>query len=216
MLETLFLKNGGPISESKNMTRPITSAFSMDNLLNSNLVGKLSGQKNIMLAIKKETQECPEEDNLEERDLDDEEGDEDGKWRCSGYSEGEEIDGDVTQNNPQLDQPPENYRGPQQLQRMDLFNHMLLNSMHRNSIYSGHHNPNLCSLECCRSLKAPSPYGTYYTGQDVAVDLKTSPQTSGGESPHLAKPLLKFSVSAILGTDQRSSRHKPGENSVFF
>lgn len=173
--------------DTKDMTRPITSAFSMDSLLNTK-------QKNLMVSIKDETQDNADE-GAEGRDLEEDDDDDDGKWR---YSEGEEPE------QPAAEAIPQNYRTPH---KMDIFNHMLINSslLHRNSIYSGHHNPNLCSLDCCRSLKAPTYDPSY--GQDLAVDLKTSPNTSGAES-HLAKPLLKFSVSAILGTDHR--RHKPG------
>lgn len=156
----------------------------MDSLLSTK-------QKNLMVSIKDEETAEAADEGLEGRDL--EEDEDDDKWR---YSEGEE---------PDAVQPPATHQTYRTPHKMDIFNHMLINSslLHRNSIYSGHHNPNLCSLDCCRSLKTPTYDANY--GQDLAVDLKTSPTTSGAEP---LKPLLKFSVSAILGTDHR--RHKPG------
>ncbi|KAK6633667.1 hypothetical protein RUM44_004274 [Polyplax serrata] len=55
MLETLLLKNGNEIV-SKSEKPAMTSTFSMENLLNSKIVGKLSGQKNVMIKFKKENQ----------------------------------------------------------------------------------------------------------------------------------------------------------------
>lgn len=78
MLETLLLKNGNEIVK-KSEKPAMTSTFSMENLLNSKIVGKLSGQKNIMIKIKKE--------NLNQLSLDSE-ADDEGK-RQSNDSEGQ-------------------------------------------------------------------------------------------------------------------------------
>jgi len=188
MLETLFLKHGGGIPPKEISSTPITSTFSMDNLLNSNLVGKLSGQKNIMLSIKKESE--ADEEGSENRDIEEEDSEEDGKWR----SEGEDLE------EPQ--NVPENHQFDGE--RINAFNQMILNSnlLHRNSIYSGHHNPNLCSLECCRHLKSVASYHLGYGHQEKGMDRKIGDGEAGG------KPPLKFSVSAILGNDHRMTRSK--------
>lgn len=87
MLETLILKNGNNIAKKPEMT----STFSMENLLNSKIVGKLSGQKNIMIKIKKERMNRMTPDS-------------DGEWRGSDETHNDYYsENSVSPQNPKSD-----------------------------------------------------------------------------------------------------------------
>lgn len=343
MLETLLLKNGNEIVKKSEIKPAMTSTFSMENLLNSKIVGKLSGQKNLMIKIKKEKL-----NQLSPNGNPDSETDDEMKWRGNEesqneyYSENSRSPNYESQNQKSEDSENKEYidgnyegsRSPDQesqgsgqnvtnfenspktederydvkdvqnnyiLQRIpsqtesyqsnmpphffkqdgvlnQFFrneNHLILsnNLVNRNSIFSGHHNPNLCTLDCCKNIKTMPFYqnrnyipnhqcsgmnclvcgnarlhrhgcsGVNCSScktvesdkneqENVVVNLKMNKNKDGedrdrspvrtndspirsSEAVHSSvensKPVLKFSVSAILGTDQRGIRQNQGE-----
>lgn len=345
MLETLLLKNGNEIVKKSEIKPAMTSTFSMENLLNSKIVGKLSGQKNIMIKIKKEKL-----NQLSPSGNPDSETDDEMKWRSNEesqndyYSENSRSPNFESQNrksedsenkefietnyegsrSPDLEsqgsqqnvtnfenspktederfdvkdahnnyilqripsQQTESYQtnmSPQFFKQEGVLNQFFRsensiilsnNLVNRNSIFSGHHNPNLCNLDCCKNIKtAPFYHNRNYIPnhqcsgmnclvcgngrlhrhgcsgincsscktidndkneqENVVVNLKMSKNKDSeekdrspmrtnespirsGETVHSSiensKPVLKFSVSAILGTDQRGIRHNPGKH----